>query len=301
MASGPLLFTPIKLRGITARNRVVVSPMCQYVSVDGGPTDWQFVHFGRYAMGGAGIVFGEETAVEARGRKTYHCAGTLERSPGDARIAASPTSSRRWARCRRSSSVIAAATPARMARCRNGARSMNGMRGPACRRGAALRRARCRRGAAFRCRSRWTTTTSATVLGGVPRCREARHRCRLRHLRDPRRARLSDPPVPLAGVEPPHRCLWRLAREPHAVCAGGCRDGARRLAAGPAAVLPRLGGGRQGRAVGSRRHGGAGARIAGARRRSGRLLVRRHRRRFRHGAGAARAGLSGALCIARAA
>src|ERR1700753_4487259 len=70
-----LLFTPITMRGVTARNRVVVSPMCQYVSVDGAPTDWQFVHFGRYAMGGAGIVFGEETAVEARGRKTYHCAG----------------------------------------------------------------------------------------------------------------------------------------------------------------------------------------------------------------------------------
>ncbi len=75
MTAAPLLFTPITLRGITARNRVVVSPMCQYVSVDGRPTDWQFVHFGRYAMGGAGIVFGEETAVEARGRKTYHCAG----------------------------------------------------------------------------------------------------------------------------------------------------------------------------------------------------------------------------------
>ena len=75
MAGPPLLFTPITLRGITARNRIVVSPMCQYVSVDGAPTDWQFVHFGRYAMGGAGIVFGEETAVEARGRKTYHCAG----------------------------------------------------------------------------------------------------------------------------------------------------------------------------------------------------------------------------------
>jgi 2,4-dienoyl-CoA reductase-like NADH-dependent reductase (Old Yellow Enzyme family) len=74
-ARQPLLFTPITLRGVTARNRIVVSPMCQYVSVDGGPTDWQFVHFGRYAMGGAGIVFGEETAVEARGRKTYHCAG----------------------------------------------------------------------------------------------------------------------------------------------------------------------------------------------------------------------------------
>ena len=74
-AQPSLLFTPITLRGVTARNRIVVSPMCQYVSVDGGPTDWQFVHFGRYAMGGAGIVFGEETAVEARGRKTYHCAG----------------------------------------------------------------------------------------------------------------------------------------------------------------------------------------------------------------------------------
>ena len=74
-AQRPLLFTPITMRGVTARNRIVVSPMCQYVSVDGGPTDWQFVHFGRYAMGGAGIVFGEETAVEARGRKTYHCAG----------------------------------------------------------------------------------------------------------------------------------------------------------------------------------------------------------------------------------
>ena len=61
----PLLFTPIALRHVTARNRLVVSPMCQYVSVDGAPTDWQFVHFGRYAMGGAGIVFGEETAMPA--------------------------------------------------------------------------------------------------------------------------------------------------------------------------------------------------------------------------------------------
>ena len=74
-AHPPLLFTPITLRGVTARNRIVVSPMCQYVSVDGGPTDWHLVHLGRFAMGGAGIVFGEETAVEARGRKTYHCAG----------------------------------------------------------------------------------------------------------------------------------------------------------------------------------------------------------------------------------
>lgn len=71
----PRLFTPIKLRAIVARNRIVCSPMCQYVSDDGGPGEWQLVNFGRFAMGGCGIVFGEETAVEAHGRKTYHCAG----------------------------------------------------------------------------------------------------------------------------------------------------------------------------------------------------------------------------------
>lgn len=71
----PLLFTPIGLRGLTARNRVVVSPMCQYSSADGGPTDWHLVHLGKFAMGGAGIIFCEETAVEERARKTYHCAG----------------------------------------------------------------------------------------------------------------------------------------------------------------------------------------------------------------------------------
>ena len=71
----PLLFTPIKLRSVVARNRIMCSPMCQYVSDDGGPGEWQLVNFGRFAMGGSGIIFGEETAVEARGRKTHHCAG----------------------------------------------------------------------------------------------------------------------------------------------------------------------------------------------------------------------------------
>lgn len=71
----PLLFTPVSLRGVSAKNRIVVSPMCQYNSVDGGPGDWQMAHLGRLAFGGAGIIFGEETAVEARGRKTYDCAG----------------------------------------------------------------------------------------------------------------------------------------------------------------------------------------------------------------------------------
>ena len=71
----PLLLAPITLRGLTARNRIVVSPMSQYAAVDGAPTDWHLVHLGKFAMGGAGIVFVEETTVEERARKTYHCPG----------------------------------------------------------------------------------------------------------------------------------------------------------------------------------------------------------------------------------
>lgn len=76
----PLLFTPVTMRGITARNRIVSSPMCQYASDDGAPEEWQLVNFGRFAMGGCGIVFTEETAVEARGRKTHECAGIYKDS-----------------------------------------------------------------------------------------------------------------------------------------------------------------------------------------------------------------------------
>jgi 2,4-dienoyl-CoA reductase-like NADH-dependent reductase (Old Yellow Enzyme family) len=74
----PLLFTPITIGSVTARNRIVASPMCQYVSDDGAPGDWQLAHLGRLAIGGCGVVFGEETAVEARGRKTYTCAGIYD-------------------------------------------------------------------------------------------------------------------------------------------------------------------------------------------------------------------------------
>jgi 2,4-dienoyl-CoA reductase-like NADH-dependent reductase (Old Yellow Enzyme family) len=68
MQAAPLLFTPIQLRGLVARNRVVVSPMSQYLAKDGAPTDWHLVHLGKFAMGGAGIVFVEETSVEQAAR-----------------------------------------------------------------------------------------------------------------------------------------------------------------------------------------------------------------------------------------
>ena len=70
-----LLLSPLRMRGFVTRNRTVVSPMCQYSSVDGGPSDWHLVHLGKFALGGAGIVFTEETAVEANARKTHACAG----------------------------------------------------------------------------------------------------------------------------------------------------------------------------------------------------------------------------------
>jgi 2,4-dienoyl-CoA reductase-like NADH-dependent reductase (Old Yellow Enzyme family) len=67
----PLLFTPIRLRELTARNRTVIAPMLQYSGRDGLPTDWHFLHLGKFALGGAGIVFSEAIAIEERGRITY--------------------------------------------------------------------------------------------------------------------------------------------------------------------------------------------------------------------------------------
>jgi 2,4-dienoyl-CoA reductase-like NADH-dependent reductase (Old Yellow Enzyme family) len=63
-----MLFDPLKLRGVTFRNRIAVSPMCQYSSTDGFADDWHLVHLGSRAVGGAGLVMAEATAVEARGR-----------------------------------------------------------------------------------------------------------------------------------------------------------------------------------------------------------------------------------------
>jgi len=64
----PHLFDPLTLRGITIRNRIGVSPMCQYSAEEGFANDWHLVHLGARAAGGAGLVIAEASAVEARGR-----------------------------------------------------------------------------------------------------------------------------------------------------------------------------------------------------------------------------------------
>ncbi len=71
----PPMFTPLTLRGMTVRNRIVMSPMCMYSAVDGVPGEFHFVHYGARAMGGAGLIFTEMTDVSADGRITPACAG----------------------------------------------------------------------------------------------------------------------------------------------------------------------------------------------------------------------------------
>ncbi|MFV0127266.1 bifunctional salicylyl-CoA 5-hydroxylase/oxidoreductase [Streptomyces sp. HMX112] len=71
----PPMFTPFRLRGLTLRNRVVVSPMDMYSAVDGVPGDFHLVHLGARALGGAGLVMTEMVCVSAEGRITPGCAG----------------------------------------------------------------------------------------------------------------------------------------------------------------------------------------------------------------------------------
>ena len=66
----PLLFTPLKMRGVTTPNRCVVSPMVQFRATDGLVNDFHLVHLGKFALGKFGIVFTENCAVEPRGRVT---------------------------------------------------------------------------------------------------------------------------------------------------------------------------------------------------------------------------------------
>ncbi|MBD3678808.1 MAG: NADH:flavin oxidoreductase/NADH oxidase [Rhodobacteraceae bacterium] len=89
MTETPNLFRPLKLRGIETRNRVVISPMCQYAAHEGHMDDWHLVNLGRFAIGGAGIVFTEASAVQKGGRITHGCPGiwTDSQIPGHARVA----------------------------------------------------------------------------------------------------------------------------------------------------------------------------------------------------------------------
>src|SRR5512139_1342079 len=68
MSDAAPLFTPLTVRQVTFRNRLFVSPMCQYSSRDGLPNEWHLVHLGSRAVGGAGLVMVEATGVSPEGR-----------------------------------------------------------------------------------------------------------------------------------------------------------------------------------------------------------------------------------------
>jgi 2,4-dienoyl-CoA reductase-like NADH-dependent reductase (Old Yellow Enzyme family) len=63
-----ILFSPLVIKDITFRNRIVISPMCQYSATDGFANDWHLVHLGSRAVGGASLIIQEATAVSAEGR-----------------------------------------------------------------------------------------------------------------------------------------------------------------------------------------------------------------------------------------
>lgn len=67
----PLLFQPAQIRSVALKNRIVISPMCQYSANEGMANDWHVVHLGKLASGGAGLVFTEATAVAREGRITH--------------------------------------------------------------------------------------------------------------------------------------------------------------------------------------------------------------------------------------
>lgn len=76
--SGPALFRPLSLRGVTLRNRIVVSPMCQYLAEEGRPGAWHMAHHARFALSGVGAAIMEATAVTRDGRITHGCTGLWE-------------------------------------------------------------------------------------------------------------------------------------------------------------------------------------------------------------------------------
>jgi 2,4-dienoyl-CoA reductase-like NADH-dependent reductase (Old Yellow Enzyme family) len=78
------LFSELSLKDVRLKNRIAVSPMCQYSAVDGLPGDWHLVHLGARAIGGAGLIVAEATAVSPEGRITPGCTGLWNDAQADA-------------------------------------------------------------------------------------------------------------------------------------------------------------------------------------------------------------------------
>ncbi len=213
----PRLFTPITLRGVTARNRIVVSPMSQYRL--GGrrarPT-------GTWCISASSPWAAPASCSSRRPRST-----SARARPITAR-ASTPTRRQR----RGGASPISCAAQGALQRDPARSRRPQGRHQGAVGRLRAAHRGRRQERASALARLRAEPDPVQARRRGADRDGSRRHqaggreprrrlrplaRCRLRHLRNPRRARLHHPAVPLADHQPPHRRLWRRPRRPHAV------------------------------------------------------------------------------------
>ena len=203
------LFEPLTLRSVTVANRIAVSPMCQYSSVDGYVTDWHLVHLGSRAVGGAGLVITEAVAVTPQGRISPHDLGIWSDDHIEplARIVHFMSRQGSLVGIQLGHAGRKASTPA-----------------PWENRSVTLTEAE----------GGWPTVApsavafdegccSSLIAGGVPGCR------------NPCRPWLPPAPVSLSAQQPANRPLWRQFREPYQAAPGYRFRSAGRVAGPPAA------------------------------------------------------------------
>ncbi len=222
------MFTPYTVRGVTLKNRVVVSPMAQYSAIDGMAGDYHLVHLGARALGGAGLVFAEMTCVSPDARITPGCPGLWNDAQHDALGSASSISCMRTA-TRRSRSR--SAMPVRKGSTRVAWEGIDEPLAegnwPLVSASRAAVSGRCQPDAAGDDPRRHGSRSPTISRAADP----ARRRGRLRLARTALRARLPAVELHLAADQPARRRLWRIAGKPTALSAGSLRRGARGVAA----------------------------------------------------------------------
>ena len=216
------LFTPVELGGVTLPNRIVVSPMCQYSSVDGSAQPWHQVHYGMLSMSGAGLLCLEATHVEREGRITQGCAG-LYSDENEAALKPVVDWARAWM-----PNVKLGIQLAHAGRKASAQRPWKGG-GPLTQADAPdLPWTTCS-ASAIPFDTKWHTPVALDAVGpearqaGLRRRHPAQRAAGLRRGRAARRARLSAQPVPVAAQQPSQRRVWRHHGEAPALPARSVR------------------------------------------------------------------------------
>ena len=201
------LFSPIKLRGLTLPNRIMVAPMCQYSADDGEANDWHFTHINSLALSGAAMFCIEATAVEAIGRITPGCLGlwndateaALKPILASVRKHSKTAVAMQLAHAGRKASSHTPWDGGQLIPLAEGGWQAGGPLGRAAQGGRDAAAARSMRRALTRVRDAFVAAAKRAERLGIDA-----HRGALR-------ARLSAASVPVADLQPAHRSIWRLA------------------------------------------------------------------------------------------